>query len=837
MRDILTYPQISISIVNLNGKDYLGQCLDSIKNLNYPEDKLEIIVIDNGSSDDSVNFIKSNYPLVKLISNDKNMGFAFANNQAAKAANGDYMAFLNNDTRVDKNWLIELLRPIYKNKEVVASGSKVLSIDGKNIDFVGGMINFEGKGFQIDYGIPVEKDNYSQYRYLPFVNGGAMLVDRKIFLDTGGFDEDFFAYYEDVDFGWRLWVLGYKIVFAPESVVYHHHHGTSKIFSEDKLRFLKERNSLYSIFKNYDDENLPKILSASLANIFNRIFVDFKFDYKSYYDLSTDSSRDAETGDQKISKEPLSSLMAARNFFDDLPKLIEKRERIQSRRKRDDKALFTYFKGQFLAVSPDRQYQKNQIDMLKSLGIYKVFEKEIKRTLLIISSEVVSKEMAGPAIRVWNFAKVLAEHMNVILAAPNKVSLQEQEFKIIQFRNDAELKEIIKDVDIILTGGMTFSKYGSIKKSGKYLIIDIYDPYNLATLAEYEDEPIKKRLEIHKSIYYIFNEQLHYGDFFICASERQRDFWLGMLAALNRVNPYSYNEDPTLKKMIDVVPFGLPTNKPIHTREVLKGQIDGIGKDDFVIIWGGGIYNWFDPLTLIKSMARIAEIRDDIKLFFMGVKHPNPQVRELRLVNDTIDLAKKLNIFGKNVFFNYGWVEYNERQNYLLESDVGIITHPAHIETRFSFRTRILDYIWAGLPIISTRGDCLSELVEKKVLGITARDGNVEDIVNAIIKLADDKKFYDECLNNLRNISKEFIWEKVCGPIIAFCRDPIPTSYRKREGFENIFDDKGQNSLKKNNTHSNKKGFSYLVKRFLHHLFKSGPRQTSRFISNYLKGR
>ncbi|GAI71314.1 unnamed protein product, partial [marine sediment metagenome] len=315
------------------------------------------------------------------------------------------------------------------------------------------------------------------------------------------------------------------------------------------------------------------------------IFVDFKFDYKSYYDLSTDSSKDAETGDQKISKEPLSSLMAARNFFDDLPKLIEKRERIQSRRKRDDKALFTYFKGQFLAVSPDRQYQKNQIDMLKSLGIYKVFEKEIKRTLLIISSEVISKEMAGPAIRVWNFAKVLAEHMNVILAAPNKVSLQEQEFKIIQFRNDAELKEIIKDVDIILTGGMTFSKYGSIKKSGKYLIIDIYDPYNLATLAEYENEPIKKRLEIHKSIYYIFNEQLHYGDFFICASERQRDFWLGMLAALNRVNPYSYNEDPTLKKMIDVVPFGLPDNKPIHTREVLKGQIDGIGKDDFVIIW------------------------------------------------------------------------------------------------------------------------------------------------------------------------------------------------------------------------------------------------------------
>ncbi|GAG72215.1 unnamed protein product [marine sediment metagenome] len=487
MRDILTYPQISISIVNLNGKDYLGQCLDSIKNLNYPEDKLETIVIDNGSSDDSVNFIKSNYPLVKLISNDKNMGFAFANNQAAKAANGDYIAFLNNDTRVDKNWLIELLRPIYKNKEVVASGSKVLSIDGKNIDFVGGMINFEGKGFQIDYGIPVEKGNYSQYRYLPFVNGGAMLVDRKIFLGAGGFDEDFFAYYEDVDFGWRLWVLGYKVVFAPESIVYHHHHGTSKIFSEDKLRFLKERNSLYSIFKNYDDENLPKILSASLASVFNRVFVDLKFDYENYYDLKISNIQkakdlsmkiDKEIDNLKISKEPLSSIMAVKDFLDNLPELQKKREEIQKKRRRDDKAVFTYFKGQFLAVSPDRQYQKNQIELLKSLGIYKVFEKKIKRKLLIVSNEIVSREMAGPAIRVWNFAKVLAEYIDVILAIPNEVTLPEQEFTILQYRRDSELRDIIKDVDIILSGGTTFIKYPSIKDSGKFLIIDIYDPYH-----------------------------------------------------------------------------------------------------------------------------------------------------------------------------------------------------------------------------------------------------------------------------------------------------------------------------------------------------------------------
>ncbi|MCK5567124.1 MAG: glycosyltransferase family 2 protein, partial [Actinomycetia bacterium] len=349
-----------------NGREYLKDCLESINGLNYPQDKIEIIVVDNGSSDDSLEFLRTNHSEVKIIENKKNMGFARANNQAAEIARGEYLAFLNNDTRVDKNWLIELLRPIYMNEEVVASGSKVLSMDGKSLDFVGGMINFEGKGFQIDYGVPVKDDQHHIYKYMPFVNGGAMMVQKDVFLGSGGFDEDFFAYYEDVDFGWRLWVLGYMVVFAPDSIVYHHHHGTSKIFSEDKLRFLKERNSLYSVFKNYDDKNLARAFSGTLMSIFNRTFVDLDFDYKSYYDLadivpvktgkdSMGTGKDAaKPGKIKpginadrihIGKEPLSSLAAARSFYDNLPGLVEKRKWIQQNRKRDDKAVFSYFKG------------------------------------------------------------------------------------------------------------------------------------------------------------------------------------------------------------------------------------------------------------------------------------------------------------------------------------------------------------------------------------------------------------------------------------------------------------------------------------------------------------
>jgi len=836
MKDILTFPEVSISIVNLNGEQYLKECLDSLKEINYPQDKLEIIVVDNGSKDGSLGLLKENYSSVKVISNIENKGFAFANNQGAKAARGEYIAFLNNDTKVDKNWLVELLRPIYESKEVVASGSKVLSIDGKTVDFVGGMINFEGKGFQVDYGIPAESYKYRGYRFLPFVNGGAMMVKRKVFLETGGFDEDFFAYYEDVDFGWRLWVLGYKVVFAPESIVYHHHHGTSKDISEDRLRFLKERNSLYSVFKNYDDDNLSRVLAGTLASIYSRVFVDFKFDYKNYYDLKSLIEKEIRTEDVDVSSEPLGSLMAVKNFLDELPELIKKRKAVQDNRKRDDKAIFSYFKGQFLSVSPDAEYQKRQIDLLKSLGIYGVFEKDIKRKLLIVTSEVVSEEMAGPAIRALNFARVLSQYMEVILAIPNKVNMTGQNFELIQFKDDSQLREIIKKVDVILAGGMAFAKFRSIKDSGKYLIIDIYDPYNLATLAEYELEPMENRLKVHKSIHEIFNEQFYYGDFFICASERQRDFWLGMLAALNRLNPYSYNQDPTLKKMIGVVPFGLPESKPLHTRNVLKNVIEGIKENDFVVIWGGGIYNWFDPLTLINAMAEIAKIRSDIKLFFMGIKHPNPEVRELRMVNDTISLSKKLNLYGKNVFFNYGWVDYNERHNYLLEADAGIITHPDHIETRFSYRTRILDYLWAGLPVISTKGDCLSDMVERKGLGISTDNGDVKGIVNAIIKLADDENFYGQCLKNIEKISGDYTWEKVCRPIIDFCRDPVSSALKDRK-INDFFDESKSGSLSSIDNKTYGKSKTYLLKRFFYHLFRSGPGKTSKFVSNYLKGR
>ncbi|MCL5070952.1 MAG: glycosyltransferase family 2 protein [Actinobacteria bacterium] len=518
MTEFFSYPKITISIINLDGEEYLNECLKSIGNLNYPEDKIEIIVVDNNSKDGSIKLLENNFSEIRVIRNPENYGFARANNQAAEIASGEYIAFLNNDTKVDPDWLIELLKPVYGSREVICSGSKVLSFDGKNIDFAGGMINFEGKGFQIDYNLPLEKDIHNIERYLPFVNGGAMLIRNDVFIKAGGFDEDFFAYYEDVDLGWRLWVLGYKVVFAPKSVVYHMHHGTSKNFSDDKLRFLKERNSLVSIYKNYDENNLANILSSTFASILGRVFIDFKFDYHDYYnfDLNNENSRQlsaklgTEMSDLRIDSQPLSSLMAVKDFLDNIVKHRYKREKIQNARKRDDKAVFNYFKGQFLSVSDDKDYQQHQIELLKTLGIYEIFTKKLKRTLLIISDEVVASEMAGPAIRVWNFAKILSKYMNVILAIPNEPDFPSMEFEIIRYTDDLSIADLASRSDIVLFGGATFSKFKSLKKIDKYLILDIYDPYNLATLEEYKSKPIGEQVEMNKFVVEVLNEQLYH---------------------------------------------------------------------------------------------------------------------------------------------------------------------------------------------------------------------------------------------------------------------------------------------------------------------------------------
>jgi glycosyltransferase involved in cell wall biosynthesis len=258
----------------------------------------------------------------------------------------------------------------------------------------------------------------------------------------------------------------------------------------------------------------------------------------------------------------------------------------------------------------------------------------------------------------------------------------------------------------------------------------------------------------------------------MCASEKQRDFWLGQLASLGRVNPVTYDQDKTLRSLIAIVPFGISDDPPVRSAPAMKGVVPGIGLDDRVILWGGGIYNWFDPLTLIRAIDSLRHRFPDLRLYFMGLRHPNPDVPQMQMATAAQALADKLKLTGKHVFFNEDWVAYEERQNFLLEADIGVSTHLDHIETAFSFRTRILDYLWAGLPIVATSGDALAQLVEDRSLGLAVPPGDVEALEETLARLLDDEALAKTCRENIAAVMPELVWSEALRPLVQFCRTP-----------------------------------------------------------------
>jgi len=162
-----------------------------------------------------------------------------------------------------------------------------------------------------------------------------------------------------------------------------------------------------------------------------------------------------------------------------------------------------------------------------------------------------------------------------------------------------------------------------------------------------------------------------------------------------------------------------------------------------------------------------------VKLFFIGRGHPNTRdVPDMLMYDRTVALAEELGLRDKTVFFNDAWVPYNQRQDYLLESDIGISTHFDSAETTFSFRTRLLDYFWAGLPMIVNSGDMLSELVEQKGLGYVVAPGDIEGLAAAILKLAAEPDRRESRAAAMAAVRERFIWERTLEPLVNFCRHP-----------------------------------------------------------------
>ncbi len=394
------------------------------------------------------------------------------------------------------------------------------------------------------------------------------------------------------------------------------------------------------------------------------------------------------------------------------------------------------------------------------------------RRVVVVTDDVLTAKMAGPAIRAWHIAEALAAQHQVVLATTSELCEVVSPRFSVESAGAARFAELERWCDLAIAQGYLLHNVPEFRRSEKVMVFDLYDPLHLEALVltRGDSEP-DRSVNVANSVGTL-EEQLARGDFFVCASDKQRDLWLGFLASLGRVNPKTYDDDPTLRRLIDVVPFGLPDDPPVHSRPTLRGVVPGIEPDDDVVIWGGGLYDWFDPLTLVRAIDKVRVARPRVRLYFLGTRHPKPDIVESSVAAEARGMADTLGLTGAHVFFNEGWVAYDDRQNYLMEADVGVSLHFEHIETSYSFRTRILDYLWTGLPIVATAGDGFADIISAEGIGTVVPGEDVNAVAGALVAILSDPRAREASRARAAQVAARFRWSVLLAPLVAFCAEP-----------------------------------------------------------------
>ena len=384
--------------------------------------------------------------------------------------------------------------------------------------------------------------------------------------------------------------------------------------------------------------------------------------------------------------------------------------------------------------------------------------------ILLVYNDLVGQGMGGVGIRATELAKVLRSHGEITLAA-TEARGEFDGIPVIEFNphDPRALAPHLERADVVVARPQWPLAMRMMRRSGARLIFDLYDPDTFGTIEHYgERSPRRRRLMAAFSADRL-TEAMRIGHHFICASERQLDFYLGAMLAEGLISPAAYERDSTFRSVIDVVPFGVPPDPPRRVGGPgISDRFPGIAEGDEIVLWNGGIWDWLDAPTAIRGVAALAQRRPQVKLVFMG----GSSGRLHRAEKEARDLASELGILDRVAFFNDGWVPYDRRADWLLEASCAISTHRRHIETRLAFRTRVLDCFWAGLPVVCTGGDELSGRIERDALGVTVPEEDPDAVASGLETVLDRGK--EAYSGRLRLAAEEYAWPAVAEPLVRF---------------------------------------------------------------------
>jgi glycosyltransferase involved in cell wall biosynthesis len=395
--------------------------------------------------------------------------------------------------------------------------------------------------------------------------------------------------------------------------------------------------------------------------------------------------------------------------------------------------------------------------------------------VLFICADPVGEEMAGLGIRCWELARTLSAQASVTIAHGGSEQRELEGIHLVPFRAHAPLalRSLIAQADTVVAHPQWPLIDRWLKHSQARVVIDLYCPETLETLELAAGRFGPARRQLTATTLDRLHAALRTGHNFICASESQRDLWIGAMLALRLIGPELYDRDASLRETIDLVPFGTPREAPTQLPGVgPRETIAGVDADSELVLWNGGIWRWLDAPSAIRAVAEAAGQRPQLRLVFMGgaAEHPAAaqSTREARA------LAQQLGLLGTVVHFHDGWVPYAERGTWLTQADCAISTHAEHLETRFAYRTRLLDCFWAGLPVVCTSGDDLAAQIAGEQLGAVAAPEDVRALAAGLDQVLDNGR--ESYAARLREASERQSWQRMVSPLARWIAAPRPSS-------------------------------------------------------------
>jgi len=413
---------------------------------------------------------------------------------------------------------------------------------------------------------------------------------------------------------------------------------------------------------------------------------------------------------------------------------------------------------------------------------------EMGPRILILARGHLGSHMSAPGIRATAQARVLAEHVpgaRVTLGAPNHDFEQPADgaFEVVRW-SARNLFALVARHDVVISSGLPPHLAAFFPR--RRIVVDLFSQYAMEWMevGRQHHQGYKRHAWVQRTRT-VLAMQLTMADFVLTCNERQRDSYIGMMVSLGLISPNAYDTDGTLRRYIDSAPHGIRPELPEPGRNVFRGVHPGFKESDKVIIWNGGIIQWYDPATLLEALRILG--RDDIKLLFLGAAYPG--IKDLGKgvrFQDAKAIAERNGQLNRTVFFEEGWVSHETAKRYVQESDISVCSYFDNLETRYSHRTRFVDLIWAELPFICTHGDVLAEDVAKKGWGLVVPEEDPDALAKAIEKLIDDGDFRAQCKANLAAARAELQWDVTMAPLVRFCADERPPVSPKWERFPGL---------------------------------------------------